>query len=426
MKSLAHTPITVESSPDGGTLYKFPTRPKARGFGIFATLFGLAFAGFAAFWVSSPLQSLIAPGKNASPISRAFDAVFVVFSLPFFTVGLGVLVVGLAMLLGRASVRVTRDQLIATDHLLLLLRYRRRQSLDAIRRLEVNVGTSSTNGGPKKPMEGFAVLTAETEELAQAKSAKRKPKGGFRALLRGVIAWGYPRDWLRPLADELAEICNAESHRSLIADDENAPVGVIETVGSDDPDLDEAGEPYVPTRPLDATADVTELHPGLSIKLPPRGIRKAGKGMFGFAVMWLGFMAVFTSLGGSGFYSSAQGVWPIVGITAFLALFWAIGLGVLLAALNAGKRRGVIDAIGDTLLVTKQSLFKPKQFEWTADQLDDLRLGPTGTEVNGKPINCLLVTPKDGKPVKLFAERDDEELKWLAALLRRELGLTRS
>ncbi|MEM6394372.1 MAG: hypothetical protein AAF797_16520 [Planctomycetota bacterium] len=422
MKTVADTPISVESSPDGGTLYRFPTRPKGKFAGLFAVLFGAVFAGLFGFSAVSIVLNGIGSSNPTSWTGWLFPLLMLMFLSVFVLFGSASVLSGLTALFGRTSVRVTRDELIATDRVL-ILRYRRRQPLDPIRRFEVNVGTTSTNGGAKKPMENFAFLMAQTDAFAQAVAAKRKPKGGVRAVLQSVIAWGYPRDWLRPLADELAQHCNAESHRSLVIDDEgSAPVGVIETVGSDDPDADEAGRPYVPERPPNATADVTELHPGLSITLPARGIRRAGKGTLGFAFIWLSFTAIFTVSDGP-LYSSNPGVWPALGITGLFAALWAVGLGVFISALNAGKRRGVIDVIGDTLLVTKQSLFKPTQFEWTADQLDDVRLGPTGTEINGKPINCLLVTPKDGSPVKLFAEREDNEIRWLAALLRRELAL---
>ena len=75
--------------------------------------------------------------------------------------------------------------------------------------------------------------------------------------------------------------------------------------------------------------------------------------------------------------------------------------------------------VGSTLLVTRAGLFGQKQQEWQAEDLRTIRLGPSGTEVNDQPINQLHLVPRKGKKVGMLTERDDDELEWIAAVLRR-------
>lgn len=180
----------------------------------------------------------------------------------------------------------------------------------------------------------------------------------------------------------------------------------------------------LPPQPAESLAVVTELNPGLSIALPPRGVFKGSKGFMSFAVMWSLFCGVMTvfivsaAISGSG----TGNLW--IGILV-ISLFDLLGVGMLVGAINMGRRRGIIDIIDGTLLVTRQSLFGTKQDEWRAEDLRKVVVGPSGTEVNDEPVLCMLVKTKKGRGQngKLFAERSNDELHWLVARVRRELRM---
>jgi hypothetical protein len=58
------------------------------------------------------------------------------------------------------------------------------------------------------------------------------------------------------------------------------------------------------------------------------------------------------------------------------------------------------------------------------EDIADIRAGPSGREVNDRPVLELQVHPRKGKKVGLLAGRNEEELRWMAAQLRRALELS--
>ena len=115
---------------------------------------------------------------------------------------------------------------------------------------------------------------------------------------------------------------------------------------------------------------------------------------------------------------------PYTVFAAFCAAFWAIGIGLFVAALNMAKRQAIVDVVGDSLLINRKSLFGFKQDEWTRDDLVNVKVGPSGMEVNDVPVLALVISPRGASNMTLFSSRDDDELRWLAWELRRALGLT--
>ena len=103
--------------------------------------------------------------------------------------------------------------------------------------------------------------------------------------------------------------------------------------------------------------------------------------------------------------------------------FWGIGIAMLVAAINMGKRHAVIDMIHDTLLITRKNLFGVKQHEWRRSDIESIRCGASGMEVNNEPVIELQIHPKEGKKVGLFSGRDVAELKWMAAVMRVAMDL---
>src|SRR5690349_16764475 len=112
-------------------------------------------------------------------------------------------------------------------------------------------------------------------------------------------------------------------------------------------DMSEGGEGPATETPLvqlPNSAITAERFPdGLTITVPPAGLWRGTAGLFPFAIIWNGFMIVFTpglllgTLGGKDFQQTAAIVVPAV-----LALFWLVGIGLLLGALNMGRRQAAI------------------------------------------------------------------------------------
>lgn len=110
-------------------------------------------------------------------------------------------------------------------------------------------------------------------------------------------------------------------------------------------------------------------------------------------------------------------------MTGFLALFWAVGVGLLLASINMGRRRAIIDVVGGTLLISQPSPFGTLQREWSAEQIDRVVTGPSNMKVNNVPVIELQVHPRTGKKFGCLSQVNDAELHWLAAEINQALGL---
>ncbi len=157
--------------------------------------------------------------------------------------------------------------------------------------------------------------------------------------------------------------------------------------------------------------------------VPPAGLFKGSKGLFAFSILWCGFMVVFSGFSVAvplvtGSFSGQ--LWPFV---AGCAVFWAIGIAVLVAAVNMGRRHAIIDVVDDVLLINRKSLFRIKSHQWPRQELETVTVGPSGIESNDVPILELKVRLRAGKDVGMFAGRDQAELRWMAWVLTDCLNL---
>ena len=178
-------------------------------------------------------------------------------------------------------------------------------------------------------------------------------------------------------------------------------------------------------QPADSVADISYYQGGLSIEFPPLGVWRGSKGLFGFSLVWNGFMTIFTIFMATAMLSDGvEGRPPLVIIGLFLALFWAVGLGVLSAAVNAGRRKGGVAVASDRLMVFQQSMFQDFKREWSVDDLEHVIVAPTGTEINDVPVLALTVKTVSGDRHQFFSERNDDELHWAASHIRRALKMS--
>jgi hypothetical protein len=173
----------------------------------------------------------------------------------------------------------------------------------------------------------------------------------------------------------------------------------------------------LPSRPAGSPIEINRFDDGISITVPPAGLWRGSKGLFFFGLLWCGFMTVFTAvmLGAGAFSDIEANIWLVL---LFVALFWLVGIGLLLGGINMGKRQAGLAVAGGTLMILQTGLFGKKQREWPLSDLSSIHVGPSGMEVNGVPVLQLQIHDADGKQVGLLAGRSDEELEWLAHELR--------
>jgi hypothetical protein len=378
------------------TVFRLPRRRLGRlaWAGLLPIGFSCLFSGFAVFWMVGASQAINMNGQFSW-----FGVAFTAFGLPFFFVGLIPAFFGLSTMVGRNDIALADGEIRCVERVG-PFRWTRKRSVDSIRALNVATSTGKTSS-----------LFGELGALVAPGPARRS----------FIIAWGYPRAMLLEMARDLAPRLQIERPVDVFDDDE-PPIEVREVEVGSMADVGDAFRLDGPVQqPVGSRCIVDRRSGGLTITVPPAGVLRGSKGLFPFGVLWLlitggicGFMIVASWRGG-GFL---QAIAPL----GFGAVFGAVGVALLIAGLNMGRRRAILDVVGDTLLVTRQSIFGMKQHEWTRAQLDEVAVRPSGMQVNDRDVTCLKITPGKGTAVKMLAQLPDDELAWIVAELRAALG----
>jgi hypothetical protein len=75
-------------------------------------------------------------------------------------------------------------------------------------------------------------------------------------------------------------------------------------------------------------------------------------------------------------------------------------------------------------MVIQTGLFGTRQRQWPVTEIRRVCAGPSGMEVNDKPILELQIFGESSAKFGLLCGRSDEELRWMASELRVVLGIT--
>ena len=191
---------------------------------------------------------------------------------------------------------------------------------------------------------------------------------------------------------------------------------------TDDGDSQARNEPF--PMPEGSAITVERFPDGLTINIPPAGLWGGSRGFFSFALIWNGIMLAITAvlvlamLRGNGKQEKIAWAAP-----AFMSLFWLVGIGMLLGAINMGRRRAAIAVTGGTLLVIQTGLLGSRQRDWEPGDVEAVRAGPSGMTVNDEPVLELQIFDGGASKFGLLAGRSDEELEWLASELRVALNV---
>jgi hypothetical protein len=392
MSELSELGIEVTES-DEGVRYHFPQRPLGpyRKFGLILVVLGIAFAAFPTWGITGMARGMA--GNQGNP-AILFIILALLFDIPFLLAGFALMGFGLVLMAGRSVIELTATHLIAFEGIR-SVGLRRRRAVDGLRRLKVEPMPVKKNHKPitEGPLADLAGLRAE-----------------FKADKSLLMASGYPQSWLRLVASDIARRL-PETGDVNDPEAESNKVQVVDVERSD-PNLADR-----PERPAGSRVQVEQQPNSVVLKIPPAGLVRGSRGLFVFAIIWLGFMVVFTSF----VLFSGPGDGLVI-FLIFIVLFWGIGIAVLLAAINMGWRRAVLAVVDGTLMIYQTGLFRAKQHEWSKDQVEAIRTGPSGIEVNDVPVLELQIHPKNGKKVGLLAGRDVDELRWLATVLRQGIN----
>lgn len=371
--------------------YTLPERPagKVRWLGLVPVLFGCAFAGFAAFWISMAVLLIFRTTET-----RSLLWFFPLFGLPFVLAGIGIIRTGAFILAGRVEVEVIEGQLRATERAWFFWK-RHTVRTDKLRRLSVEALRFD-----------LAHFTGAATKLAtlRAEPVEGKPLELVR---------GYPLEWLEPLARELARQCVGLNAAPLDVDIVTEPPPRFNSNQTDQRDT--------PHQPAGSRVHLAERPDGLTLIVPAAGLVRGSKGLFVVAIIW----DVFISVGTAIFLFADKSKKPASELVSWLiiSIFWLAGAVLMVSAINMGRRRAAFMVEGDQLRIAHSSLFGTKMSAWSREELKSIHIGPSSMAMNDVPVLELQIEPCTGKKVGLFAGREEEELRWIATTLRQSLHL---
>jgi hypothetical protein len=382
----------VRSEYVGGDVrYEFPVRPLGLG-----KLIGLVLIGFSILFVWSPAHTMWQTlQKWLHESTGSADKISAFFELPFILFGCIPMVIGLVILFGRCRVEWKEGRLRVTE-IVGPFRWTRRLPPKPVRKLEVAASTTRSGTAPPRQFEQFSALVVVFEDDTKK-----------------LLVFGYPKDWLLGMAAELKGYGGGGGISTSVS-----RVEVVETSSLNENDGDVANQP------IGSRVQVEDRVTGVRLIVPPAGLWRGSKGLFFFALMWCGFMTVFTTLmitsglkteGGS----AVNVLFPIL----FVLGFWGIGIGLMAASINLGRRTATLEVGGGQLRIETKSLFGTKQWEWNREDLTAIRVDASSMEVNHRPVIQLQIHPRAGKKVGLLSGRDEDELRWMATRLRRALNV---
>ncbi len=410
MQGLTSWPAEIEcrTLEGGGTAYRFPRRKlgRVRLLGLPLILFGCAASAFVVFWTwgfANAFQQGFGP----------WGLLVSLLGLPGLLAAAGISGVGSALLWGWAELKVLDGRLTVIEHVG-PFQWRRRIRTGQIRSLAVACGTGSS-----------AVLPGDVETTDLPSAGHTGGLSRLGALLARLdsgksrcLVIGYPSDWLHAVATYLAQEIEVNAPEI-----QQIPVQLMEISNSLS-----TGRPVAPLDRWDAPADTRiqrqEIPGGFTFIVPARGVVQGSNGLFAFSLFWCGFMTVFTAFMVVSLFDGNPPEGPIWGVGLFIGSFWLVGIGMLLAAINMGRRQAALAVSGNVLKTIQSGLFGVSRQEWLLDDLQTITVGPSGIEVNDVPVMQLHIVPCTGKKVGLLTGRDDDELAWIATHLRSVLPVS--
>ena len=160
----------------------------------------------------------------------------------------------------------------------------------------------------------------------------------------------------------------------------------------------------------------------MTIEVPPAGLWGGSHGLFAFSVVWLAITVPISLCVGGGIafgQPKANGNEAMLWLVpVMMSLFPLVGIALLVAAINMGKRKAALAVTGGTLMVLQTGIFGSKQREWPPGDVEAIRTGPSGIKVNNKDVLELQIFDGGAAKFGLLAGRSDAELEWMAAELR--------
>ena len=438
---------TFERSGDGFR-YTLPARKfkKAAWLGVPLMLFALPVIVFMVFWMSTPLQ------EGIEHLRKEQDGIGWVM-LGFGGLGLIGLLFAIRLLIAGYNVATNRSytiieyennqwRVLEKRFIPRLNRVRQRsdphpssQATNPLPLVRVRVTEAKLNNGERSQFEvqswlGECSWTLVAEDAQADRDADVSSPDLFVAPGHGSfrIAVAYPRELLDRLAQDIGsrlglEVVTSGARQSQF-DLTETNSHVVRTGDVSDATSPQVTQSIKPILPPESTLVTLERRDnGITFVIPPLGVVRGSRGILFFAVFWnvfVGFFVVMMILGQLGIVEVTNDGSPWAFGFAMLP-FVSVGIGLLLAVINLGRRHATITTAGEMLDIQQNSIFGTKVTELSSQQVREITVRNSGTRVNNQPVKELQIIPLEERKLGMLSQLPPDELRWIAAELTRSL-----
>lgn len=409
-----------------GAVRHFGWIPIAVGLGLAITVISQV-ASFADRFLPSTLPAEAAPESSSSgvPLEAIVLAGAVLIGLLALLVALRIARFGLFVLAGHSEIRLARGRITGSERVGGLSRSR------------------SLAAGDVVVLRIVDALTGQGEAWSRARDAEAAPPPARLEAWTGrgrhvALATGYPAAELDAVARDLAQrfpsaaglrgglLANAPAvERRDAASRPGVATATPEAAAAERAAVERAADAERAATPPPGTAITVERGGGgLVVQVPPPGLLRGSHGLFLMGAIWAAISVAFAvaviaaPLGGG--RDDDQGA--LVAIP-FVLFFVAIGVAMLYFSARLGTRRTTMTVAPPQLRWESVALGQRRAEELDLSRLRAVAVGPTGVRINNRPVLQLELHLAGGEVRGLLRERTPDELAWLAAVLRRELGL---
>lgn len=412
----------IEAEPTSyGQRIELPNRElgEASVWGWIVVAFGLVIVLFMLTWIAGPATigiGLVLDGQWFGWLVFAFG----MLGLGGLLMGAKILAAGAAILQDRigCEVRITDKELISREKFGWFSHSTKvdRKKIDSlflrpllVHELERNDDTSAVQ---------FEWLTKRLPDDWHAIATERQEGS--------LIAAGYPCEILLPLANLIKD----ELDRNRVG-----LVSIVEPIESsgDSNEKQTIQQPVSIVRqsaeevesapvelPADSTLEISDQDGATIYRIPAQGVWKGSRGLMVFAIVWNCILAFITAAMLMGEGDADGALWVML---LFLSLFWAVGIGLVVGSFYLGRMSALIGVREGLLFIERKTIFGNKWTEFEPGRIASIHIGASNMEVNDEPVMELKIQPVGDTAAGMFSQLDDDEIRWLAQQLSRQLDL---
>jgi len=241
-----------------------------------------------------------------------------------------------------------------------------------------------------------------------------------------LIAAGYPCEILLPLANVIKDELdrnrvglvsivepNGQTESVSASETIQQPVSIVRQSTED-------VEAASVELPADSMLEISEGEGATIYRIPAQGVFKGSRGLMLFAIVWNSILILITTAMLFGKAEVEGELWIML---LFLAVFWAVGIGLVVGSFYLGRMSALIGVREGLLFIERKTIFGDKWMEFEPGRVASIHIGAGNMEVNDQPVMELKIQPVGKPAVGMFSQLDDDEIRWLAAQLSNQLEL---